>query len=196
MDLNLDDPSAVALAAAGAFERAGLDVALYGGLALATYGEPRETRDADLAVASVSVEAGHAALAAAGIEGIVAFSNMRFGGLSIGRISLVGGGKLNTIDLVTPVSPRFASLVIARAMRGTLDGQELRVVAPEDFILMKVLSTRDQDLEDARTVFEALRARLDEQLLGSECDLLVDEISVHDVRGRFERVIGSLASDR
>ena len=188
MALNLDDPSEVALAAAAAFERAGHEVALYGGLALATYGEPRETLDADLAVATVTVEAGHAALSAAGIDGIIAFSAIRFGGLTIGRISLVGGGKLNMIDLVTPRSPRYAALVMQRALRGSLDGQELRVVAPEDFILLKVLSTREKDLEDARTVVEALRGRLDEEVVQSEADLLANEITDHDVRGRFAAV--------
>jgi hypothetical protein len=92
MALNLDDPSEVALAAAAAFKGAGIEAALYGGLALAVYGEPRETIDADLAVASVDVQDAHAALASAGIQGVIAFSAVRFGGLSIGRISLVGGG--------------------------------------------------------------------------------------------------------
>jgi hypothetical protein len=189
MSLNLDDPAEVALAAAEAFGRAGLEIALYGGLALATYGEPRETRDADLAVATVTVEAGQAALEAAGIRGIIAFAAVRFGGVSIGRISLVGGGKLNTIDLVTPRSARYASLVLTRAMRGTLDGQELRVVAPEDFILLKVLSTREQDLIDARTVLDALRERLDWSLLAVECELLATEIPDHDVRGRYDLAV-------
>jgi len=189
MALNLDDPVAVALAAAAAFERAGLEVALYGGLALATYGEPRETRDADLAVAAVSVDAAHAALEAAGIPGAIAFSAVRFGGLSIGRISLVGGGKLNTVDLVTPRSPGYAARVMARAMRGTLDGQELRVVTPEDFILLKVLSTRDHDLVDARTVIDALRERLDHELLARERDALAAELPEHDITGRYGSMI-------
>jgi len=108
MALDLDDPSAVALAVAAAFATAGLEAALYGGLALAVYGEPRETRDADLAVATVSVEAGRDALQAAGIQTVIAFSAVVFGGLSIGRLTLVGGGKLNTVDLVTPRSVRYA----------------------------------------------------------------------------------------
>jgi hypothetical protein len=52
--LDLGDPVAVLLAAVEAFRAAGLDGAVYGGLALAAYGEPRETKDADLAVVGVS----------------------------------------------------------------------------------------------------------------------------------------------
>ena len=57
MTIDLDDPVALMLAASSACERAGLEVAAYGGLAAGAYGEPRETRDADLAVTSVSAEA-------------------------------------------------------------------------------------------------------------------------------------------
>jgi len=189
MTLDLDDPSAVALAVAGAFAGAGLDAALYGGLALAVYGEPRETRDADLAVASVSVEAGRDALEAVGIHTVIAFREVVFGGLSIGRLSLVGGGKLNTVDLVTPRSPRYAHEMGARCMRGNLDGQPLSVIAPEDFILLKVLSTRDKDLEDARTVVAALRGRLDEALMRGEATTLSREITDHEIARRFAAVL-------
>jgi hypothetical protein len=58
--IDLDDPVALLLAASEAFERAGLDAAAYGGLAAGVYGEPRETRDADLAVAAVAAEAARA----------------------------------------------------------------------------------------------------------------------------------------
>ena len=50
MPLNLDDPTAVALAIFRTFSTRRIETALYGGLALAAYGEPRETRDADFAV--------------------------------------------------------------------------------------------------------------------------------------------------
>ncbi len=53
MTIDLDDPVALMLAASAACEKAGLEVAAYGGLAAGVYGEPRETRDADLAVTSV-----------------------------------------------------------------------------------------------------------------------------------------------
>lgn len=45
--LDISDPIAVLLAAADALGRAGVRVAAYGGLALAVYGSPRETKDAE-----------------------------------------------------------------------------------------------------------------------------------------------------
>jgi hypothetical protein len=121
---------------------------------------------------------------------VPAFAGTRFGGLSITRLSLVGGGKLNTVDLVTPRSPRYAGALMRRPIRGALDGQELAIVAPEDFVLLKVLQTRDHDLEDARTVMTALAGRLDEQLLAHEAAALAAEITDHDVAGRYRAVIG------
>ena len=48
--LDLTDPTATVLMVVQALRDCGLDAAVYGGLALAAYGEPRETKDADLAV--------------------------------------------------------------------------------------------------------------------------------------------------
>jgi hypothetical protein len=187
--LDLDDPAAVVLAAVAAFDAAGIEVLVYGGMALAMFGEPRETRDADLAVAGVTAEAGHDALAATGLTTVITFSEIIFGGLTITRLTLVGDGKLNVVDLISPRSERYAKALMQRPLRGALEGQELRVVAPEDFILLKVLSTRDRDLEDARTIVAALRGRLDLALLDQEAASLASEILDHDVAGRYRAVM-------
>ena len=186
MAIDLDDPIALMLAAAASFEEAGIEAAAYGGLTLGMYGEPRETRDADLAVASVDPEVARAALDAIGVMVVTAFANVKFGGCDVSRLSLLGGGQLNTVDLVRPRSARYGAAMMARVLRGTLRGQELRVVSPEDFVILKVLATRERDLEDARSVVEKQRARLDRSLLEAEIAQLADELADHDIRGRFE----------
>jgi hypothetical protein len=77
--MNLDDPTAVALLAAEALGRAGIEHALYGGLLLAAYGAARETRDADLAVAGASVADAARSLETGGLHGAIAFEGVRFG---------------------------------------------------------------------------------------------------------------------
>ena len=188
MALDLDDPVSVVLTAVAAFDTAGIETLVYGGMALAMFGEPRETRDADLAVTGVSAQAGHAALAAAGLTSVIAFADRRFGGLTITRLTLVGDGKLNSVDLVAPRSDRYASALMQRPLRGSLGGQELRVVLPEDFVLLKVLSTRDRDVEDGRSIVAALGGRLDTALMDQEATALATEIPDHDVTGRYARV--------
>jgi hypothetical protein len=137
--IDLNDPIAVLLAVLQAFDRAGIEAAAYGGLALAAYGEPRETKDADVAVAAVTGAQAEAALRVAGFDVVLAFDRARFGGQYVSRLTLLGGtaGSLNTADLVEPRSPRYARAVLAGSITGSLREQPLRVISPEDFVVMK-----------------------------------------------------------
>jgi hypothetical protein len=191
MSLDLDDPTAIALAIFRALSDRRIEAALYGGLALAAYGEPRETRDADFAVAALSGAAAAEALTAIGVRPVLAFDRARFGGLLISRITLAeGGGRagLNTVDLVEPRSARFAASALERAVTGALRGTPIRVLSPEDFVLFKLLSTRDRDLEDAGTVLRAADLPLDRSFIDAEAVRLAAEIPDHDVIGRLARL--------
>jgi len=189
--LDLADPIAVLLAAADAFGKAGIEVAAYGGLALAAYGTPRETRDADLAVVSGAGAEAVSALATAGIESIVAFDRVRFGGNRVTRVTLIptaGAADLNTVDLVEPLSSHYAHDVLTRSYAGILRGQPLRIVTPEDFVIMKLLSTRERDLDDAVAVLSALASRMDVSFLDGEIAALAVEIADHPIADRYRRI--------
>ena len=189
MDLN--DPTTVALLAADAFEAAGHQYALYGGLLTAAYGEPRETRDADLAIIDVSAAHARQALATRDLRTLITFENVIFGGLAVSRLTLFGTASdtgLNTIDLVRPRSPRYAALAVNRAVVSTLRDRPIRVLTIEDFILFKVLSTRDRDLEDARSALRRSDAVLDKKVLEDEIAGLATELSDIDVRGRWTAI--------
>jgi hypothetical protein len=191
MPLDLDDPTAIALAIFRALSARRIDAALYGGLALAAYGEPRETRDADFAVAGLTARAGSTALESLGVHLVVAMDRASFGGLLVTRITLAeGGGQagLNVVDLVEPRSPRFAAAALERAVTGSLRGGSIRVLCPEDFILFKLLSTRDRDVEDAASVLRAAGVPVDRVLIEAEAARLASEIPDHDVRGRLARL--------
>ena len=75
----------------------------------------------------------------------------------------------------------------SRSLTGSLRQQPLRVVSPEDFVVMKLLATRDRDLEDAVTVVRSLANDLDMDLIERELEALAIEISDHDVMGRWQR---------
>lgn len=189
--LDLDDPIAVLLAVVDALGRARLEGAVYGGLALAAYGEPRETKDADIASASLRAADGVDALRAIGLDATMTFENVTFGGNVLSRVTLLpneGSSGLNTVDFVQPRSLRYAREALARSIEGTLRCRALRVLAPEDFVLFKVLSTRERDLEDAASILRALADRIDEPLVEREAALLAREISDHDVAGRLAAV--------
>jgi hypothetical protein len=186
--VDLNDPTTVALLAADAFEASGCEYALYGGLLTAAYGEPRETRDADLAVVDLSASDARRALADKGAPALVTFEAVKFGGLLVSRLTLLGTTSdtgLNTIDLVQPRSPRYASLAVRRAVVTMLRDTRLRVLTLEDFILFKVLSTRDRDLDDARSAVRMSGVALDTSVVDSEVATLSMELPDVDVRDRW-----------
>jgi hypothetical protein len=190
MPLDLNDPTAVALAIYRALSARGIDAALYGGLALAAYGEPRETRDADFAVMGVGGAVAVEALEPIEASLALAMDRERFGGLLITRVTLAeGGGRagLNVLDLVEPRSPRFAGEALARAVTGSLRGVAIRVLTPEDFVLFKLLSTRDRDIEDAATVLRSGPLPLDRSLIDAEAAHLAAEIPDHGIAARLAR---------
>ncbi|HEV7555659.1 MAG TPA: hypothetical protein VGO00_09410 [Kofleriaceae bacterium] len=78
--------------------------------------------------------------------------------------------------------------MMKRPIRAPLDDQELAIVAPEDFVLLKILSTRERDLEDVRTVLAALAERLDTDLIANEAQALAAEIPDHDVLARYRSI--------
>ena len=108
--MNLNDPVSTALLVAEALERAGCRYALMGGLLMAAYGEPRETRDADVAVVDLTVDRARELLQAVGLESAVAIRDggVTFGGLSVGRLTLLGGDAhlgMNVLDIVRTGAP-------------------------------------------------------------------------------------------
>jgi hypothetical protein len=199
MPLDLDDPIAIALAIFRALSDRGIEAALYGGLALAAYGEPRETRDADFAVVALTGAVAAEALTDLGVWPVLALDRAHLGGLLVSRITLAeGGGRagLNVVDLVEPRSTRFAAGALERAVTGALRGVPIRVLSPEDFVLFKLLSTRDRDLEDAGTVLRATDLSLDRSFIDAEAARLAAEIPDYDVIGRLARLNAPGFSDR
>lgn len=187
---DLTDPTTATLAVADALRAAGIPGAVYGGLALSAYGEPRETKDADFAVAALDVGSVLDALERAGVEASPSFDGIVFGGLRISRVMLLGArdaSGLNVLDLIEPRSTRYASAVLDRALTGTMRGRPVALVSPEDFVVLKVLSTRERDLEDARSVLTALAGRLDEALIDREIEALAEEVPDHSVAERHRR---------
>jgi hypothetical protein len=190
--VDLDDPVSATLAVADALRVAGIGAAVYGGLALAAYGEARETRDADFAVVDIAPRAAQRALRIAGLDVSPSFERVRFGGNLITRFALLGSEAIagfNVVDFVEPRSTRYAAELMRRVLHGELRGRPVTIVSPEDFVILKVLSTRERDLDDAASVIRTLDARFDLTMARDELASLAAEIADHDVAGRAARVL-------
>ncbi len=186
--MNLTDPTAFELDIAEVLQREQIDYALYGGLLLAAYGQARETKDADLAVVGLDAEATSSLLARdLRVHTNVAFDRRVFGGLKISRITMIEGDELNTLDLVEPKNTQFARRALERAPASTLRDRDIRVLAPEDFIIFKVLSGRELDLDDASSVIRALGTQLDMKSIEQEIARLAESEISHPVHERWQR---------
>jgi hypothetical protein len=136
----------------------------------------------------VPVAAARDALSTVGVRASITFEHVRFGGLLVSRLTLIASAPstgLNTVGLVRPRSQRYAELAVQRAVVAPLRATRVRLLSLEDFILFKVLSTRERDLEDARTAIRRSGDALDEHLLAREIAALELELPDVDVRGRW-----------
>jgi hypothetical protein len=188
--MNLDDPVATALRVTRLLERSEVAYGLYGGLAVAAYGVARETKDADVAVLSADAQQLVGLLSRDDFRAVPIFDRARFGGLIISRVTLLGSPGdvgLNTVDLVEPVSARYAALAVERALRAPLRDREISLLTPEDVVIFKVLSTREKDLEDAAAIIRQLGEALEIATISAEIERLGGEIADHDIAPRWER---------
>lgn len=78
-----------------------------------------------------------------------------------------------------------------RALRSTLRARPIRLLTPEDFVVFEVLSTRELDVEDARSVLASLGQDVDRALVESELAVLARELPEHAVGERGARVLRS-----
>jgi hypothetical protein len=133
----------------GALERASIDHALCGGMAVIIHGYPRLTRDIDLLLREEDLERAREALEDLGYtlpSGILPFDLGKPTERKVFRVTKVEGKDHMTLDLVL-VSP-FLEDVWRGRERHLVEGRTLRVVSREGLAKMKRAAGRPQDLAD------------------------------------------------
>jgi hypothetical protein len=119
------------------------------------------------------------------------FENLRLGGLSLGRVTLLGGDEhlgLNVLALVRPRSARYALAALDRAVRVPLRDRTIHALTADDFVIFKALATRDRDLEDAASVLRRSGDALDRALVEAEIARLAEEIPDWDAQARWAEI--------
>ncbi len=150
-----------------ALARHDIPYALAGGLAFSALAEPRATTDIDL-ICLLDEEHAPAVFRCLqeALPGLIVNPQvMRFARATIRRAVYLAGAREVIIDLITAHDRVFMATALERGMTLTVAGQPLRVVTPEDLIVLKTWAGRPQDALD----IAALRARygtsLDEEYL-------------------------------
>lgn len=187
--MSVTDPIELLLDVNRILAAAGIRFATYGGLALALYGVPRFTQDADIALAGECLSPAVAALRARFDLSLIGLERQHFGGLELTRATVFDTSEdANTVDLISPRDPELGTALLDRAMTGRIRGEEIKVVSPEDFIILKELSTHDQDLFDAATVLAKSTSFLDQAFMERELNRLSAQYPVHPILERWQRI--------
>ena len=140
-------------ALATAFDAAGVEFALCGGLALAVHGHPRATKDIDLVVRREQVALAKNVARASGF--VLSALPMKFAnsGIEIERVSKIVGSDVLMLDLL--IVNEALTPVWESRRRLPWGAGELPVVSREALISMKLAAGRPQDLADLAKLQES-----------------------------------------
>ena len=136
-----------------AFDAAGVEFALCGGLALAVHGHPRATKDIDLIVPREQIPLARSVARACGF--VLSALPMKFSssGIEIERVSKIAGADLLMLDLLI-VNETLGPVWESRR-RLPWGAGDLSVVSREGLISMKLAAGRPQDLADLAKLQES-----------------------------------------
>lgn len=141
-----------------ALDRAGIPYMVIGGFANLVWGEPRTTMDVDITVDihGLGLDAFASWASTVGevlIDDPVAFAERA-------RVLPVRTEQGLSVDFILATLP-FELAAIGRARPVRIEGTDVRVCGPEDFIIHKVISERARDHEDIVGVLKRQAGNLD-----------------------------------
>jgi len=137
-------------------ERLGIDYAVMGGFAARAWGLPRPTFDADIAIAAdpETLQRLFAAFEEAGFdvppEHKTGFLD-NVGGFQKASVNRFADQHVWSTDLFL-VQGAFLRSALHRARNASIGYQQVRVMAPEDLILLKLIASRRKDLADIEEI--------------------------------------------
>lgn len=190
--MNIEDPLALMFETSKLFKENNIPCSLYGGMALAVYGNPRETRDVDFVSSTLTVPGAINILKERFPDSLDNFKEMTFGGVKISRVTLIADdindNGFNCTDFITPADEDYAERVIERSVIGELGSSELTVVSPEDYVIIKAISTRAIDIQDAVSVLDNKDININLGLISDELNYLAKQHPIHNIEERWQSI--------
>jgi hypothetical protein len=169
---------------ASALESLRVPYALIGGLAVSVWGEARATLDVDLAVWVEPAE----------IDATVDALCRRFqpvskdpaGFVRDTRVLVVTTAQSVRADIVFGTLPAEKDIV-QRARLMKIAGTSVRVASVEDLILMKLVSERERDQEDARRLIGRFGTKIDRGYLEPRLADLAENLARPEIRRMLDQ---------
>jgi hypothetical protein len=173
-----------ALARVAAFlDRTQVPYMVIGGIANLVWGEARATVDIDVTVL-VPPERMSAFIDLVGRDfQLLVEDPVRF--VTETRVLPVADTSGVRIDLVFGLLP-FEEEAVRRAASVQAAGRSIRVCTPEDLILMKIISERPQDLDDARAIVRRRLRELDLSYLEPRIREMASLLEREEIQQRFQ----------
>ncbi len=161
-----------------ALQEIGVDHALAGGLAFSALVEPRATVDIDMIIMLKEEETkSFFPLLEKYFDTLIVHSEpLRFQAVTIWRAVSVQNSREIILDFMLAETP-FHRNAIERAMELDFFGLRLKVVTPEDLIILKKCAHRPQDMLDIATIYKYFGDDIDDDYI-ERCmkELDIDEI--------------------
>lgn len=142
-------------------DNSGIDYMLVGGLAVGIWGEPRATVDIDF---MVSFNMNDFAALRQKIDDSNAFIFIQDKPMIFEKISLLRATLKSNLDVFVDflfADDEFQKGALQRRQAVKVAGFTVNIPAPEDLILLKLVSSREQDILDAKKIFGMQRGHLD-----------------------------------
>ena len=169
---------------AAALESLTIDYMIVGGIANAVWGEPRATLDVDVTVA---VENPDMAAAIAGLGRLfktaVADPDAFVRRTRVLPLDTADGIRIDVIFALLS----FERDAVQRATTVMFGGRGIRVVTPEDLLLMKIISDRPRDLADAEALTRRRAGTLDRAYLEPRLREFAESLERPEILTRWEQ---------
>lgn len=162
-------------------EERGIPSMVIGGLAVLQWGEPRSTLDIDITAAA---EDDALVDVAQEIGTILVDDPASF--VARARVLPIRLGDGTRLDLIAATLP-FEHEAITRARPIELGGRTVRVCAPEDLIIHKIVSDRERDVLDVSGIIRRQADALDLEGLRTTIRDLAEDLDAPEILERFQR---------
>ena len=162
-----------------------IEYMIFGGMALASYGCPRQTFDIDIKMILPAGQKGYQNLIEIfrTVSTILPEAPEEF----LEKTNVLPVEIENVrFDLVVAELP-FEKEAVRKSKRAIIAGVEVNVCTPEDFIIQKAISSREKDWMDIRMVVEQQLEKLDWSYVMKHCRDLSEFMNDSDIMNKLNK---------
>jgi hypothetical protein len=183
--------NAVIVELVSAFERAGIDYMVVGGVAVQVWGQPRFTNDVDIAVAVDPRDPDQLVEALKPMIGKMRPDAPEF----VRETGILPFTHVSGLDVDLGVSENpYLLNAIARAVEVDVNGKPVKFCTAEDLILHKLIADRDQDRKDLNAIFQRQGLDLDRIYLDPLVEQLAESTSRPYILERYHSLLSATRS--